>query len=160
MSGRPAAVLREINNRLLKIRFSRLNLALCCARFRKNGPAVLANAGFPFPLLIRGEEVRFLETGGLPLAVRSDTEYEELSVTCRPGDIFLFYSDGVPEATDRTRAILGFEGLLRACTAAPQERAAPLLDQITQALSRHTGNRDQQDDLTLLVLRIRPAAPA
>jgi serine phosphatase RsbU (regulator of sigma subunit) len=60
---------------------------------------------------------------------------------------------------DKTRTILGFDGLREACRTAPRDSAASFLDALTAILARHTGNREQQDDLTLLALKLRPAAP-
>jgi sigma-B regulation protein RsbU (phosphoserine phosphatase) len=60
----------------------------------------LASAGHLQPLLIHGEEARFLQTdAGLPLGVALG-EYSESEIQLKPGCRVVFYSDGITEATN------------------------------------------------------------
>jgi sigma-B regulation protein RsbU (phosphoserine phosphatase) len=60
----------------------------------------LASAGHLQPLLIHGEEARFLQTeAGLPLGLALG-EYSEAEIPLSPGCRVVFYSDGITEATN------------------------------------------------------------
>jgi sigma-B regulation protein RsbU (phosphoserine phosphatase) len=60
----------------------------------------LASAGHLQPLLIHGEEARFLHTdAGLPLGLGLG-EYSEAEIPLTPGCRVVFYSDGITEAAN------------------------------------------------------------
>jgi sigma-B regulation protein RsbU (phosphoserine phosphatase) len=60
----------------------------------------LASAGHLQPLLIHGEEARFLHTdAGLPLGLALG-EYSEAEIQLEPGCRVVFYSDGITEAAN------------------------------------------------------------
>ena len=60
----------------------------------------LASAGHLQPLLIHGDEARFLQTeAGLPLGLALG-EYSEAEIPLSPGCRVVFYSDGITEATN------------------------------------------------------------
>ena len=60
----------------------------------------LASAGHLQPLLIHGEEARFLQSdAGVPLGLALG-EYSEAEIQLKPGCRVVFYSDGITEATN------------------------------------------------------------
>jgi phosphoserine phosphatase RsbU/P len=60
----------------------------------------LASAGHLQPLLVHGEEARFLDTEmGLPLGLALG-EYSETEIELKPGCRVVFYSDGITEAAN------------------------------------------------------------
>jgi sigma-B regulation protein RsbU (phosphoserine phosphatase) len=60
----------------------------------------LASAGHLQPLLIQGQEARFLNTdAGLPLGLGLG-EYSEAEIELTPGSRLVFYSDGITEAAN------------------------------------------------------------
>ena len=73
----------------------------------------MANAGHPPPYL-NGIEVPF--AGSLPLGLVETAAYEQTSMEMRVGDVAVLLTDGIPEAQDQQRVLLGFprlESLLR-----------------------------------------------
>lgn len=117
-----------------------------------------SNAGHNPPLLLRGTgEVEWLVAGGTVLGAFPDAEYSETFVDLNPGDLLVFYTDGITEAAAPSGAMFGPEGLLatlRAC--APQESARGVCRSILEAVHRHCGHTQMQDDLTAIVLRPSP----
>jgi sigma-B regulation protein RsbU (phosphoserine phosphatase) len=60
-----------------------------------------ASAGHLQPLLIEGQNARFLHTEtGLPLGVGPGGEYSEAEIQLTPGSRVVFYSDGITEAAN------------------------------------------------------------
>jgi PAS domain S-box-containing protein len=59
-----------------------------------------ATAGHPTPILFRGRECRHIEEEayGIALGVREGSEYEEQTIKFEPGDVAVFYTDGITEA--------------------------------------------------------------
>src|SRR6185503_11237773 len=74
----------------------------------------LANAGQLAPLRRRADgHVEYLEVRGptLPLGIVSNVPYVALEVDLEPGDVLVFYTDGIVEAQDRDHTLFGFERL-------------------------------------------------
>jgi sigma-B regulation protein RsbU (phosphoserine phosphatase) len=81
--------------------------------------------------------------------------YEEKEATLKEGDSVLFYSDGLVEAHDPKREMLGFPRLRRLVAehdADAEERS--LVDFLVDELRSFTGEGwEQEDDITLVALR-------
>src|SRR6202045_3681139 len=97
----PAEMLALLNRRLhgarLDARFIAMAFAVYDAGERR---LTLANAGAPYPVLVRDGEVQQICVSGIPLGLFSDTQYDEVIVDLRPGDTVLFLSDGILETED------------------------------------------------------------
>jgi len=121
-------------------------------------PAVLALAGHPQAVLVRpGAPAALVGEPGMLLGPFGGVSVPEAEVVLRPGDALVLYTDGVVEAVDAERHLLGDEGLLAALDAADAEPGArPVADRIADAVvdavQRHVGT-GPTDDLTLMVLR-------
>lgn len=59
-----------------------------------------ANAGHVAPVLYRAAtgEVEWLAEGGLPIGLEDDTDYKSARIELDPGDMIVFYTDGLTEA--------------------------------------------------------------
>lgn len=114
-----------------------------------------SNAGLPYPLIKRGEEVITIESPGRALGWFPDTAYEETNITLKEGDIIVFYTDGIIEAQnqeDEQYTPERLENMLR--NADIRLSAKQLVDEIFKDVSRFTGKADQYDDMTVLVLKV------
>ncbi len=113
----------------------------------------IALAGHPPPLLIRhGGEVEQVGHSGTVLGVVDPLHIEESEITLAAGETLLLYTDGVIEA-GRPDRLLGEDGLLALCEAAPELSLKVFLEHIEEAaLQRAQGNL--RDDIALLALRV------
>jgi serine phosphatase RsbU (regulator of sigma subunit) len=69
-----------------------------------------ANAGHDMPYLRRAAGgVEELRARGMPLGLLPGMSYEEKEVVLQPGDTLLLYSDGLVEAHNPEREMLGFQ---------------------------------------------------
>jgi serine phosphatase RsbU (regulator of sigma subunit) len=113
----------------------------------------IALAGHPPPLLIspRGDVAQVGQSGTI-LGVVDPLNISESELTLGAGETLLLYTDGVIEA-GRPDRLLGEEGLLELCAAAPDLTPAEFLQHIERAaLDRAQGRL--RDDIALLALRI------
>ena len=115
-----------------------------------------SNAGQSQPILLRGGETNYIKVKGarLPLGVLQEQNYNEVVVRLKSGDVLLFYTDGLPEATDAKHQLLGFESVekeFRACCARP---APEIVQRMKELVDRHTGKTEQHDDMTVVVLKV------
>src|SRR5258705_1770488 len=101
----PSEVLQRLNQLLVEdlppARFVTMVYAVLDPEKRT---LTLASAGHLRPLLVHGEEARFLQTdAGLPLGLALG-EYSEAEIQLKPGCRVGFYSDGITEATNPDEA--------------------------------------------------------
>ncbi|MFC1500173.1 PP2C family protein-serine/threonine phosphatase [Candidatus Zixiibacteriota bacterium] len=114
-----------------------------------------SNAGHFPPLLIRpGEEARFLGAGGIVLGFMNDATYEEERVALESGDVIVLYTDGIIEATSPDEEMFGEERLAEICATMIRRSAREVLDGILKAVMSHCSGSEQQDDISLLIVRI------
>jgi serine phosphatase RsbU (regulator of sigma subunit) len=120
-----------------------------------------ASAGHNKPLLLRAGQnsCERLDAEGLILGVRRAVVFDEQQVTLAPGDIVLFYTDGVTEAEKPESG--GFFGEDRLCDLFAQSRDLPpgaLIEAIMQQVRAFTGVHNFQDDITLMVMKVEERA--
>jgi sigma-B regulation protein RsbU (phosphoserine phosphatase) len=114
-----------------------------------------ASAGHNPPLVIRRNgSVAWLEAGGLPLGLFTNSPYEQDTIQLEPGDTVIAYTDGVIEATNASTEEWGVAGLRRAALESGAQSADGLVDAIFAALEEFSGGR-QSDDATVVVLQAR-----
>ncbi len=118
-----------------------------------------SNAGHNPPILLKqdGQVVR-LEAGGLLLGFMAAQEYAQQSVTLDPGDILVLFTDGITEAVDTALEAVAEnmfeeERLLEVIRMHQFESAREIQAAILSAISEHTGDSPQSDDITLVVIK-------
>jgi sigma-B regulation protein RsbU (phosphoserine phosphatase) len=80
---------------------------------------------------------------------------EEATVPIAPGDVFLLYTDGLTEAMNASGDFFGedrLSALVQSHGTAPFHQ---LRDEILAAITSFTGPAEQQDDMTMLLLRVQ-----
>jgi sigma-B regulation protein RsbU (phosphoserine phosphatase) len=114
------------------------------------------NAGHNAPILRRATGVvETLEVGGVPLGIRSATNYETASLELKPGDALIFFTDGVVEAFNDSGEEFGNERWLSAIRGLPDWDASETLQFLMKRVDEFVGATRQADDITCLVFRSR-----
>ena len=117
---------------------------------------IVANAGAPRPVLMRGAKIQEVKIESTPVGMFPGIEYETITLALEPGDIIVFASDGILEAMNADDQPFGFNrlaGVLRNLTrgSSAQNISAAILD----ATDEFSGRRmEAHDDRTLIVLRV------
>jgi sigma-B regulation protein RsbU (phosphoserine phosphatase) len=119
-----------------------------------------SSGGHDAPILHGADgEVRQLDEGGLPVGAFDFGDFEEGHLTLRDGDLLLLYTDGLtethsPDGEDEY-GVARLDAFLRANH---HLDAADLLPRIREELQRFRGRREAEDDITLIALKVAPAA--
>jgi sigma-B regulation protein RsbU (phosphoserine phosphatase) len=121
-------------------------------------PAVTAACGGALLWRSPRNRVERLDAPGLLIGLQSEADYHCESLVLDPGDVVLYYTDGVTEASrlsgeryDEERLI---GSLQEACRAGLG--AQGILDQLFARLDRFVGeNRQLEDDASMVVFRLR-----
>ncbi len=121
---------------------------------------VMARAGHN-PMLIRRPDAQMAEEicpPGLALGFEQGEVFaktiQEETFEIRPGDVFLFYTDGLNEAQNRFNREYGEERLNRLLQDSDNESAEALLNRIRQEIQQFTGDAPQHDDMTAVAVKI------
>jgi PAS domain S-box-containing protein len=151
----PAGMLSTLHQALLR-QPPGADLCTVClvmlARVQDGTRLKIALAGHPPPLLISpGAEVRQVGRSGTVLGVIDPVSIEESEITLGGKETLLLYTDGVIEA-GRPDHLLGEQGLLELCAAAPSLPLGRFLEHIELAAMTRARGR-LRDDIALLALR-------
>jgi sigma-B regulation protein RsbU (phosphoserine phosphatase) len=125
-----------------------------------SGLARAVQAGHPHPAIQRADgRIEFVGSGGFPVGLLPNVDYEEFDVTLYPGDRFFLMSDGFLEAEDGFGNALGEEGLARMMAAHAGLRGPAFLDALVDDLSKFAGS-EFADDVSGAIFEFRPAKAA
>jgi sigma-B regulation protein RsbU (phosphoserine phosphatase) len=152
----PGALLSLLNHQLYEStpqeKYATLFLASYDGRSRK---LVYSNGGHLPPIII-GEDgaLRRLDQGGMVVGLFDNLAFDEGTVLLRPGDVFIAYSDGITEPEND----FGEFGEQRLIDVIRQNRDLPLHEitaLVTSAVDDWIGDKEQPDDITLVLARAR-----
>jgi len=156
LKARPANMLRAINGflgeRLIEGRF----MTLCFATWNlKRRLLRIANAGQEQPLLYHAGRCEKLPISGFPLGIFEDATYDERSFILDPGDVIVFYSDGIGDAQGLIGEFFGSERVAKIVEENHEGTADGIADRILEEVDSFSGGRHPADDRTLMVLRVK-----
>jgi serine phosphatase RsbU (regulator of sigma subunit) len=123
-----------------------------------NGVFIYVNAGHPPPFHISANgSVSYLEEGGPVLGPLPDATYERGFVIMKPGDMLVFYTDGIIEAQGRDdggRLLgeFGMERLLEVARERQGEKAREVVEAIFASVESFSGSCPPEDDRTVMVV--------
>lgn len=118
------------------------------------GVFIYTNAGHNPPVLFRGGQTVFLEEGGLLAGIIEDAAYDEGRVQLAPGDVLLLYTDGITEAVNHKKRMFGLRRLINLVQQNLEIDAQSLIDMIYDEVVKFSDGVPQNDDLTLIVLKV------
>jgi sigma-B regulation protein RsbU (phosphoserine phosphatase) len=115
----------------------------------------VANSGLPRPLHLRDGKFEEIPVTGLPIGLFSSATYDESNLRAKPGDVFLFFSDGITDATSSAGNMFG-RGRLEKVVLKNDDRSADEIAQaIFSAVSEHASGVEAFDDQTIVVLKVK-----
>ncbi|HXU33715.1 MAG TPA: SpoIIE family protein phosphatase [Thermoanaerobaculia bacterium] len=114
----------------------------------------LTNAGHPPTYHLRGGTVREIMLPGSPLGVMRQT-YGAETIKLLPGDVVVWLSDGLIEASNAQDEPFGYDCVVRALSG-PTDSAEQVRDRLLAAIETHTAGHPAEDDRTLVVFRYAP----
>lgn len=158
----PAQVLREVNRIIFPdIKddlFITITYGILHATSRE---FVFARAGHEPVLVCRADsgQIEAVSGKGMAIGIDSghvfDTLIEDVSVSLRPQDTVVLYTDGITEAIDEQEQEFGRDNLYEAIRMFSKSRnASEVINGLEQRVKRFVGNYPQSDDITLMVVKV------
>lgn len=157
----PAAVLEQANRLIAQDNRSQLYLSAFYATLDTlSGQLTYTSGGHDHPLWYRAAagECRELVARGMILGAFERVSLEEHAIELAPGDLLVFYTDGVTEAMDAGDQLFDEERLRATVMAHAGASAGQMLQAIVNAVEAFIGDTPPSDDFTLFVVKRQGAA--
>ena len=156
-TSRPGAaeMLKLLNGSLAQRRIEGQYISIAYAVWDDHNRLLrVANSGLPRPLYCHNSRVERVDSVGLPLGLFDNPEYDEVAYQANPGDVFVFFSDGVTDAQNRKGDMFGGTRLVKVIEANCDRRADDLVTAIFAAVGEFTAGENPYDDQTVVVLKV------
>ena len=148
-------VMAQVNRHLFRDTLISEFATLCYGVFSPDGGRfTYCNAGHEPPLLLRADEFRRLEVGGMVIGVSAEATFDKEMIDLQPGDILVFVTDGVTEALNFQGEQFGRPRLRESILRYRREDARSMANQVLWDVRRFTGLARQTDDLTVVVAKV------
>jgi len=155
----PGAMLAAMNEQLQERRLDAQYVTMLFAIWNgDNRTLQIANAGSVQPLFVTGSgenrSANAIQAEGFPLGLFPNADYEEFTVSTQPGDVIVFYSDGIVDAENRAHAMFGTDRLCALLQETNPTTAKEAVDTVLRAVDSFQAGADHFDDETVVVLQV------
>ena len=162
----PAEMLAALNDQLQERKLAAQYVTMLMAVWDDATQTLtLANAGSVQPLYVTRDThsltnalaVSTLQLEGFPLGLFPDVSYEETVIQTKPGDMVVFFSDGIVDALNPQQEMFGDDRLSTLLQHHPtaHQSAEAAVEAILDAVTLFQAGTDHFDDETVVVLRVR-----
>ena len=120
----------------------------------KTGHLIASNAGHEYPVIKApdGDFEVLKDKHGFVIGGMSGIKYKDYEVDLMPGAKLFLYTDGLPEATNTEKELMGIDRAVTALRKYEDGSPKEILDGMTEAVQEFIGDAEQFDDLTMLAL--------
>lgn len=164
----PGRLLTQLNNEFTRIMKQTGTLVfatvLYCVINIRGRDAQFARAGHPAPLHVRRTtgEVQTVASGegssGPAMGLISNAQFKTTEAKLAPGDLLLFFTDGVVEAENKGSSYFGIEGLQKSIRSNVNQPTEFLLEAIISDVYNFAGSRVLTDDACLVFAELQSSA--
>jgi sigma-B regulation protein RsbU (phosphoserine phosphatase) len=152
----PAEMLTGINASLAERRIEGQFVSIIYAVWNESQRTLqVANSGLPRPIFCHDNKVEIIEATGLPLGLFDEADYDEFTFRAKPGDLFLFFSDGILDARNKAGDMFGRTHVEKLALANCQRSAQEIVDLLFEAVKEHSGEEDAFDDETIVAVKVK-----
>ena len=153
--------LLEIMNRAIFESAKRKFVMTCFASIvdPKTRTITYANAGHNFPYLFRpgaadGQDFQVLMSRGNRLGDLEESTYQEKTQTLAPGDVLVWYTDGIVECENDRGEEYGEKRFRAAIRRASDMDPVGMRESVVSAAGQFFGDRARKDDITMVFARV------
>jgi len=132
-------MLSAVNLSLAERRIAAQFVSIIYACGTMSDDAAWANSGLPKPLYCHDGKVETIEVTGLPLGLFDEADYDEVSFKAKPGDLFVFYSDGILDARNRHGQSFGQERVEAIVAGCATKSADCVVNEVFKAVTSRRG---------------------
>ena len=114
----------------------------------------VANSGLPRPIFVHGGKNEVIEATGLPLGLFDEADYDEFKFRMKPGDMFVFFSDGILDARNRKGELFGRGRVEQIISECASKSANCVVDSLFKAAAEHSAGVETFDDQTVVAIKV------
>ncbi|HEY1676239.1 MAG TPA: GAF domain-containing protein [Candidatus Sulfotelmatobacter sp.] len=152
----PAEMLSAVNLSLAERRIEAQFVSIIYALWDdQQRTLTVANSGLPRPIYVHNGKNETVEATGLPLGLFDEAEYDEFTFHMKPGDMFVFFSDGILDARNRKGELFSRKMLDAVISSCEEKSAACVVDSLFKAVAEHSAGVETFDDQTVVAIRVR-----
>ena len=152
----PAEMLSAVNLSLAERRIEAQFVSLIYAVWDDEHRTLLvANSGLPRPVYVHDGKNQVIEATGLPLGLFDEAEYDEFRFKMKPGDMFVFFSDGILDARDRSGEMFGRGRVEKIIAECGGKSADCVVDSLFMAAAEHSAGVETFDDQTVVAIKVK-----
>jgi phosphoserine phosphatase RsbU/P len=155
----PSEMLKAVNMSLAERRIEAQFVSIIYAVWDDEHRTLLvANSGLPRPIHVHAGKNHVIEATGLPLGLFDDADYDEFRFKMKPGDMFVFFSDGILDARNRRGELFGrgrVEKLVLECAG---KSADCVVETLFKAAAEHSAGAETFDDQTVVAIKVKDDA--
>jgi phosphoserine phosphatase RsbU/P len=158
----PAEMLRAVNLSLAERRIEAQFVSLIYAVWDDQHRTLLvSNSGLPRPIHVQAGKNHVIEATGLPLGLFDDANYDEFRFKMKPGDMFVFFSDGILDARNRRGELFGRGRVEKLVAECALNSADCVVETLFKAVAEHSAGVETFDDQTVVAIKVKdsPSAP-
>jgi sigma-B regulation protein RsbU (phosphoserine phosphatase) len=153
-SLKPEEMLARLNSILIARYPAQNYIAVACLQLDlARGSGHLANAGMPYPYLVREGEAAQLKAPGVPLGLLEESTYDAHPFRLQTGDTLILASDGATDAMDVEERIYDPERFLESIRRHITRDVSGLVKSLYTDITEFTGSAEVNDDITIVALR-------
>ena len=155
----PAEMLSAVNLSLAERRIAAQFVSIIYAVWDDERRTLLvANSGLPLPLYCHNGKIEPIDATGLPLGLFDEADYDELHFKAKPGDMFVFFSDGILDARNRHGQSFGSERVEAIVKGCAEQSADCVVREIFKAVTEHAAGVEAFDDQTVVAIKVKGGA--
>ena len=157
----PAEMLSAVNLSLAERRIEAQFVSLIYAVWDdERRTLTVANSGLPRPVHVHGGKIGVIEATGLPLGLFDETSYDEFNFRTKPGDLFVFFSDGILDARNRKGELFGRGRTEKIIAECADQSADCVVASLFKAVAEHSAGVETFDDQTVVAMKVKDGATA
>ncbi len=147
----------ECSRTLRQMRLGNLYMAMMLVKIR-NGKLTASSAGMPPIRIYRASTGKVDEfvVKGMPLGAVDSYPYQTVETRLVRGDVVLLMSDGLPELFNERGETFDDSRVVEAFRETAGRTPDEIADRLFAAADRWRNSRKQNDDMTFVVLRLKP----
>jgi phosphoserine phosphatase RsbU/P len=129
---------------------------LICGRASKDGALSICNAGHPPALHSRCGEIQPISATGFPLGMFPGQKFSVQNLRLESGDTLFLYTDGVPDALNKSDEEYGMSRLIDMTTKSRSFTPDKLLASCLKDVATFRQGTTRFDDITMMGIRRQP----
>jgi len=155
----PKDILIEVNRQIYEQIDRKSFVTMVIALFDlENMTVKISRAGHNPVLFSKNGTIEILKNNGLGLGLEKgkffEPNLEETSLKISEGNLFIFYTDGLNEAMNSSKAEFGLDNVIGIIKENKNKPSIDIQNNLLESVSAFRGNAEQNDDITFVVVKV------